>query len=130
MYDNIANPKDANGNELEKPADADDKIKQAEADYKKAVELKPNYFDALFDLGVLYFNHGVAITKLADKITDAAKSKAEDIKATAEFNKAMIPLEKALEIDPKNNNTMYALSKIYARLALTDKYNAIKERMK
>ena len=27
--------------------------------YKKAIELKPDYFDANYNLGALYFNEGV-----------------------------------------------------------------------
>lgn len=47
IYDNLANPKDADGKDLEKPKDYEDKLKLAETDYQKAIELKPDYFDAM-----------------------------------------------------------------------------------
>ncbi len=130
MYDNLANPKDKDNKDLEKPKDYNQKFTLAEADYKKAIEIKPDYFDALYNLGALYNNNGVFIAKQADKITDNAKYQAENAKATDEFNKAMPVLEKALEINPKDKNTMYALKQIYARTQQMEKLKAINERIK
>lgn len=130
IHDNLANPKDDAGKDLEKPKDYEEKLKQAEADYKKAVELKADYFDALYNLGVLYNNHGVAITKLADKITDNSKYNAENERATAEFTRAMPILEKALSVNPKDRGTMIALKQIYARTQQLDKLKEINEKLK
>lgn len=130
IYDNLGNPKDNAEKDMEKPKDYDEKLKLAEADYKKAVELKPDYFDAMYNLGVLYNNHGVAITKESDKITDNAKFAAENLKATDEFSKAMPILEKALEINPKDKGTMIALKQIYARMQMLDKLKIINEKLK
>lgn len=130
IYDNLANPKDGAGNDLEKPKDYAENLKFAEADYKKAIELKPDYFDALYNLGVLYNNQGVVLNKLADKITDNKKYTAANEKATEQFTLAMPVLERALEINPKERNTMIALKQIYARLQLLDKLKAINEKLK
>jgi tetratricopeptide (TPR) repeat protein len=130
IYDNLGNPKDNSGKEIEKPKDYETLLKNAENDYKKAVELKPDYFDALYNLGVLYNNHGVAISKLADKITDNAKYTAENEKATAEFNKAMPLLEKALIVNPNDKGTMIALKQIYARTQQLDKLKEMNEKIK
>ena len=130
IYDNLANPKDAAGKDAEKPKDYEDKFKMAEADYKKAIELKPDYFDALYNLGVLYNNHGVSLNKMADQITDNAKYKTANDLATAEFGKAMPVLEKAMSVNPKDRNTMYALKQIYARMQMMDKLKEINEKLK
>lgn len=130
MYDNLANPKDKDGKDLEKPKDYPDMFKKAEEDYKKAIELKPDYFDALYNLGALYNNNGVYIAKAADKITDNAKYQAENQKATEEFNKAVPVLEKAHEINPKDKSTMYALKQIYMRTQQMDKLKSINEKLK
>ena len=130
IYDNLANPKDAANKELEKPKDYDEKIKLSEADYKKAIELKTDYFDALFNLGVLYYNQGVAINKKANQITDNAKYAVEETKANAQYAKAMEILEKAHNVDIKDRNVMVALKQIYTRLQLTDKLAAISEQLK
>ncbi len=129
-YDNLANPKDVSGKFTEQPKDFEEKIKQAENDYKKSIELKPNYYDALYALGVLYNNYGVSINKLADKITDPAKYKLEDARSKEQFSKAMVVLEKALEVNSSDRNSMIALKQIYARLELTDKLNQMNERLK
>lgn len=130
MYDNLANPKDKDNKDMEKPKDYQDLFKKAEADYQKAIELKPDYFDALYNLGALYNNNGVHIAKMADKITDNAKYQAENAKATEEFNKAVPVLEKALEISPKDRNTMNALKVIYSRTQQMEKLKAINEKLK
>jgi tetratricopeptide (TPR) repeat protein len=130
IYDNLANPKDANGKEMEKPKDYANKIGLAEADYKKAIEIKPDYFDALYNLGVLYNNQGVELSKQADKITDQKKYEAANAKATEQFANAMPVLEKALELNPKDRNTMIALRQIYMRMQLTDKLKAVNEKLK
>lgn len=137
VYDNLANPKDAKGKDIEnsKKNAGDDASEahnreMAEQDYKKAIELKPDYFDALFNLGILYNNYGVKLNKLADKITDKAKNTAANAKATEQFNKAMPVLEKALEVNPADKNTKIALKQIYVRLQLLDKMKAIDEKLK
>ncbi len=130
IYDNLANPKDAKGEDLTKPKNYVELLALAEADYKKAIELKVDYFDALYNLGVLYNNHGVAINKVADKITDPKKFDVENAKANVEFAKAMPVLEKALEVNPKDRNTMIALKQIYARMQLLDKLKMVNEKLK
>ena len=130
IYDNLANPKDAANKDVEKPKDYENLMKMAETDYKKSIELKPDYFDALYNLGVLYNNHGVALSKVADQITDNAKYKTANETATAEFSKALPILEKALQVSPKDKNTMYALKQIYARTQQPEKVKEINERLK
>ncbi|MES2590748.1 MAG: tetratricopeptide repeat protein [Bacteroidota bacterium] len=130
IYDNLANPKDAAGKDLEKPKTYAENIKLAEADYKKAIEIKPDYFDALYNLGVLYNNQGVELNKQADKITDQKKYEAANAKATEQFALAMPVLEKAMEVNPKERNTMIALKQIYARMQLLDKLKEINAKLK
>jgi tetratricopeptide (TPR) repeat protein len=148
IYDKLANPSDATGKELGKPADYAEKNKLAEADYKKATDLyeksyatiaslpkpeaeqlKTAYSQALFNLGVIYFNNGANISKTADKITDNAKFAAENKKANDEFKKALPYFEKSLELNP-DQQTMYALKQIYARLEMADKLKAIDAQMR
>jgi tetratricopeptide (TPR) repeat protein len=125
IYDNLANPKDETGKELAKPKDYEEKFKNAETDYKKAIELKPDYFDALYNLGALYNNQGVAISKMADQITDQKKYEAELKRASDAFNNALPVLEKALEVNQTDKNTMYALKQIYSRTQQLDKLKAL-----
>jgi tetratricopeptide (TPR) repeat protein len=130
MYDHLANPKDSKGKDLEKPKDADEKNKLAEADYKKAIELKPDYFDPLFNLGILYYNNGVIIVNKANSIADPQKYDAAIKTANDEFAKAVTYLEKALGIDPADRTVMTALKNIYYRLEMKEKGDAMKEKLK
>ena len=141
VYDKIANPRDAKGSDLPKPADSDAKIKLAEADYKKAISIyeatyKPGsedaiaYSETLFNLGLVYFNNAASISQKADRITDNAKFAVENKKANEEFMKALPYLEKSLELKPNDAQTMYALKQIYTRLEMTAKLKSINDKMK
>lgn len=103
-----------------------DKIKnvaEAEKAYKRAIELKPDYFDAIYNLGALYVNEAASVMEEANKLPldkikeyDALKAKAD----TALEN-ALPYLEQAHAIDPKDMNTIRSLKEIYARKGKLDK---------
>ena len=93
------------------------KLEEAEAAYLKAVEVKPDYFDANYNLGAMYFNQGVQKIKLANEIPprENAKYKAMVDKANADFEKALPYLERAFELDGQDQSTIKSLRDIYAR---------------
>jgi tetratricopeptide (TPR) repeat protein len=130
MYDNLANPKDRAGKDLERPKNYDELIKMAEADYKKTLEIKPNYFEALYNLGALYYNVGVNLGNKANTISDQKKYEAEIKKSNDEFLKAIPVLEKALSVNDKDQGTMIALKNIYYRMQMKEKGDAMKEKLK
>ena len=105
------------------------KFDDAEKAYAKALELKPKYFEACYNLGALYFNKGVSIFEAADKINDQKLYEAEKEKFEAMWNKALTYLEKAHELDPKDRNTMISLSQLYARTKQYDKAKIIKDQL-
>lgn len=130
MYDNLANPKDSKGKDLDKPKDAAERSAMAEADYKKAIEIKADYFEALYNLGALYYNNGVVQGNKANTITDQKKYEAEIKLANDEFAKAVTILEKALSLNGTDRSTMVALKNIYYRLQMKEKGDAMKEKLK
>lgn len=97
--------------------------------YKKAIELKDDYFDAIYNLGVLYYNKGVYVLKAAQDIPPSENDKYEAEKQKAiEFFKIALPyMEKAHEINPKDRNTLLSLSTIYLKLQMYDKQKKMKE---
>lgn len=105
-------------------------FENAEKSYKKCLELKPDYFDALYNLGALYYNKAVKINEAANSIKDNAKYQKEAARADEYFKVALPYLEKAYEVNPKDRNTMLSLKQLYARLEMTDKYNKIQEALK
>jgi len=105
------------------------KMDLADADYKKAIELKPDFYDALYSLGAMYYNKGVEILKEADKIEDNDKYQKMKNKAMELFKKALKPLEKANELNPDDVNPLISLKAIYYRLGELDKYEKIKKEL-
>ena len=106
----------------------------AENSYKKAIEIKADYFDAVYNLGALYYNKGVKQTDIANAIKDDKKYKIESDKADAIFRQSIPYLEKAEEIGTDDKNTMKemltTLKSLYAREQNTEKMNAVKEKLK
>jgi tetratricopeptide (TPR) repeat protein len=124
-YDKMANPP------KDKPqpttAQALEYMKETESAYKKALEIKPDYFDALYNLGAMYFNEAVKINDAAQSIKDNAKYNAEMKKVDAKFEMALPFLEKAHEVDSKDRSTLESLKQLYVRTGQTDKYKKIKD---
>ncbi|MGI4874512.1 MAG: tetratricopeptide repeat protein [Janthinobacterium lividum] len=102
----------------QKPAKTD----LAEADYKKAIELDPNTFDAQFNLGVHGFNKGIELVNRARKMdmktyTASGKKVESDGKKMVE---AAIPyFEKARMLQPKDAGVLQSLQKAYATVGRT-----------
>jgi tetratricopeptide (TPR) repeat protein len=98
---------------------------EAEVAYLRAIELNPEYFDAIFNLAVHYVQRGAKIMEEADGLpTDpAGLRKYDEMKAQADgiFRKAIPMLEKALEMSPNNIPVMTTLRDIYVQLRMMDK---------
>jgi len=97
---------------------------KAEAAYKKAIEIDPNFADAYINLGGLILNKGINTYNTAGKLP-ASKQKEYDamIKtAMADFDRAFPYLEKATQVNPKssiaweNLKTYYVVKKNQAKV--------------
>lgn len=127
VYDNLANPP-SNG---KKPSNYEELVAKAEADYLKTVELDHNNFNLWFNLGVLYNNWGAYYKTKADDFNKVnAEQKALAEKAQTMFKKAIVNLEKALEINSTESQTMFALRKLYLLTGDSAKAAQMSERMK
>lgn len=75
---------------------------KAEEEYKKALDIKPDYEVANYNLGVLYFNKGNDWNKKAADLPpkEASKAKDYDAKAAEEWKKAVGYFEKSYEVSP------------------------------
>jgi len=105
-------------------------FEDAEKYYKKAIELKPTYVDAYLNLSDLTLKPDAKIVEEMNKLgTNVKDQKRYDVlKAERQqlFNKAMPLLEKAHELDPKNDVVKSNLRAVYSFLELTDKVKALK----
>lgn len=103
---------------------------EAEKAYKSAIEKNPKYFDAYYNLGAMYFNQAAEMVNVANKIplNQSAKFDAAEKGYKAKFEEARPVLEKALEISPNDDNTLYSLQQLYFRLGQNEKSMEMKNR--
>ena len=112
-------------------ADQLKKTADAEAAYKKALEIKPDYFDANYNLGAMYYNQAA---EMANKANDIPASKAAAYDAAkkqfdAKFKESQPYLEKAHDLNPTDMATLQSLKTLYVRIGDTKKAEAIKAAM-
>jgi len=94
----------------------------AELAYKKALDVDPNYFDALYQLGVVYIDVANQALKSRDTTTKAKLF-------TSYINRAELTLLQANEINPNDKATVQLLTDIYARKNMLDKVQELKRRL-
>lgn len=100
---------------------------KAEAEYLKALEIKPDYEIANYNLGVMYFNTG---NEWNDKLgalppKETTKAKEYETKANEYFRKAVANFEKSYEVSP-DKATKQQLRKLFLRLGETEKADKYK----
>jgi tetratricopeptide (TPR) repeat protein len=113
------------GNLLEKMNRVDDAVKA----YQKAIEISPNNADAYSYLGALYFNQGVALNNKATDESNNDKYNALIKQRDEQFTKGLPYMEKAHQLNPKDQDIARNLKSFYVQLQLTDKLNALKQEM-
>jgi len=96
---------------------------KAEANYKKAAELNPQFFEAYYNIGAIYVNKA---SELQSEANDLPLDEVDKYnKLTEDANKQLavaVPyLEKAISIKPDDKATLSALKEAYARLKMNDK---------
>jgi tetratricopeptide (TPR) repeat protein len=131
IYDNMANP--GEGKPVPTEKEFNEFVDKAEANYKKAIEINPNYFDGLYNLGALYFNRAVKQSEIVNNIKDNNKFKIESAKVDEIFKKSLPYLEKGEEIRTNDlvtyKNLIGTLQKLYLMTEQTEKSVACKSRL-
>ncbi|TLX73757.1 hypothetical protein E9993_14470 [Labilibacter sediminis] len=99
-------------------------------DYKTCLELDSEYFNALYNVGVLYFNQGVEKLNAANDETDTKKFREKKAAGEEILKEALPYFEKCLAIKPDEAAVMESLKNLYYRFEMMDKYNEVSERLK
>ena len=96
--------------------------------FRKAIEINPNNSDAAYNLGIMLYNSSINHLKTADSFLNSKpdKYKSEKELFLSEIKEAAPLLEKALEQDSSNKNTMICLLDIYKRLQRKKQYDMLK----
>jgi len=102
---------------------------KAEAAYKKSIEIDPNYFNAVYNLAVLYYNNAVKIFDQASNEKDDNKYQELLKQGDNELRRALPYLENAHKIDPKEETCAKTLKGLYFRLQMQDKLNQLNAEM-
>ena len=99
--------------------------------------IKADYFDANYNLGALYFNKAVQMVNEANDMWKPRMSKVESAKqkeledgGKAMFSTALPYLEKALDIQPDDRETLRSLRDIYARVGMDEKMLEVSAKLK
>ncbi len=103
--------------------------------YEKALELNPDYFDAMYNLGALYFNKGLMLFEEAEERLRATQDFARYEQDEKEFREIWLQaqpyLEESLnmidEDDPSYRTVVISLVELYARTNQPDKLREIEE---
>ncbi len=105
----------------------DSDIEEAIKGYSKAIEINPEFSDAYYNLGTIYFNQGVELNDVANNLPLSETEKYnETVKKSDDlFRKALPYFEKANELEPGFGDLLVALKQIYYRLKMNDKLEAI-----
>jgi len=86
--------------------------------YKKALEIKADYFDSNYNAGALYYNKAAKIIEESATIPlkETERYNAEIAKANEQFKLALPFMEKANVADPNDITTLQTLLTIYHKL--------------
>jgi len=105
--------------------------------YTKSLGIRADYFDANYNLGALYFNKAVQMVNEANDMwkprmskDEAAKQKDLEEGGKAMFSTALPYLEKALEVEPNDKETLRSLRDIYARVGMDEKMLEVSAKLK
>ncbi len=91
--------------------------------YKQAIAVKPDYFDAIYNLGALYINESNKIQVKANQLPLTETKKYDELteQANTIIREALPYLETAHQMDPTNAETVQVLKSIYVRFKMNDK---------
>lgn len=103
--------------------------------FNQALKLDPDYFDAIYSVGALYYNSAANMTrelnKFANDYSKEGTKKYNEIKTSMDalFDQALPFFQKAETLNANDPGVLQALSEIYARKNVLDKAQQYKEKL-
>lgn len=104
-------------------------FKEAKEHYKEAIRLDSSFHSAFYSLGALYYNRGADVLNASNTLKGQAKYEEEIAKAKKDLQKAKPFLERALEIEPQDQQTLISLRNLYSRLDKKKKAQKLQKRI-
>lgn len=106
-----------------------DNTDEAERVYMECLDMDPDYFNAAYNLGVLYYNKAVKVYEQASMTTDNNEFQRLDTEGDEMLKKAIPYMERASEIDPTDTYVLENLRNIYYRLDMQNEYNEVQNKL-
>ena len=103
---------------------------KAEEAYKEAVDIDPEFYDAQYNLGVMYYNKAGEMLKQAESIKDFKKYDVAKKKADEFMLKGLPHIEKCYYLNPNDKNILIVLKELYYRNGNDEKYREIASKLK
>ena len=113
----------------EDQATKDELFGKAEGAYKAAIEADPEFFDAYFNIGVLYNNRAADMYEQCNSIKSDKEYMACKEKADAVYLAAKPYFEQAHNMKPDDAATIQQLMKLYAKTNDTAKFQEMKAKL-
>ncbi|SEF64938.1 TPR repeat-containing protein [Algoriphagus boritolerans DSM 17298 = JCM 18970] len=101
-------------------------------DYKKSVEVDPNFFQGNFYTGALLLEQATKMLNALNELSDAEWEKQSEVvgkKADEIYKDAGTYFEQALKIQPENTDPMTILFQIYSKLKMTEQAEAMNKKL-
>ena len=114
---------------MEDQATKDELFGKAEGAYKAAIEADPEFFDAYFNIGVLYNNRAADMYEQRNSIKSDKEYMACKEKADAVYLAAKPYFEQAHNMKPDDAATIQQLMKLYAKTNDTAKFQEMKAKL-
>ena len=105
------------------------KVVEAEKCYKTCLEMDPEFFNANYNLGVLYFNNAVKIYEEASKISDNTEFEKKQAEGDEMLKKAIPYMQKANQIDPTDRSSLETLKTVFYRLKMDSQYQEVVKKL-
>lgn len=104
-------------------------IEKAKECFAKALEIDPQNYDALLDMGRLYFNDAVKANDEINNIKDQKEYRAAQAKVNEQYKVALPYFQKAHQAKPEAREAMVALRSIYYKLDMGKELEEIEAKM-
>ncbi len=96
--------------------------------YSKALEIKPDYYEAHYNIGAIHYNNAKAILDSINAVKDIPDDEYEAGKEKAfdKMRESIPNLEKAYELNPNDAMVKNTLKTVYSFLGMTEEYEKLK----
>ena len=105
------------------------KFEEAKSSYEQCILIDDTYFNAYYNLGVMYYNEAVVLYEEANTILDNEKYKVARKIADEELAKSVPYMEQAHVINPDDIETLRTLKTLYYRLKIDEKYDEVMKKL-